>query len=87
MNEYERKKQARIERYRERAGQAIAESSALSRQASDMLSAIPPGQPFLVDHHSYKADKRYRENIGKKMDQAVTFKKLRYNRPEKSKSA
>lgn len=71
MNEYERKKQARIERYRERAGQARAESSALSRQASDMLSAIPPGQPFLVDHHSYKADKRYRENIGKKMDQAI----------------
>ncbi len=71
MNDYERKKQARIERYRERAEQARAESSTLSRQASDMLSAIPPGQPFLVDHHSYKADKRYRENIGKKMDQAI----------------
>lgn len=71
MNEYERKKQARIERYRERAGQARAESSALSRQASDMLSAIPPGQPLLVDHYSYKSDKRYREKIGKKMDQSI----------------
>ena len=71
MNEYERKKQARIDRYRERAGQARAESSTLSRQASDMLSAIPPGQPLLVDHHSYKADKRYREKIGKKMDQSI----------------
>ena len=71
MNEYERKKQARIERYRERSGQARAESSALSQQASDMLSAIPPGQPLLVDHYSYKSDKRYREKIGKKMDQSI----------------
>lgn len=71
MNEYERKKQARIDRYRERAGQARAESSTLSRQASDMLSAIPPGQPLLVDHYSYKSDKRYREKIGRKMDQSI----------------
>lgn len=71
MNEYERKKQARIDRYRDRADKARGESAALSRQASDMLSAIPPGQPLLVDHYSYKSDKRYRERIGKKMDQAI----------------
>ena len=72
MNEYERKRQARIDHYRDKAGQARAESSALSRKASDMLSAIPPGQPLLVDHHSYHRDKRYRERIGQTMDKAIT---------------
>lgn len=71
MNEYERKKQARIDHYRDKAEQARAESSTLSRKASDMLSAIPPGQPLLVDHHSYKRDKRYRERIGQTMDKAI----------------
>lgn len=71
MNDYEQKKQDRIARYRERAAQSRSESAALTRQADTMLSAIPPGQPMLVDHHSYKSDKRYRERIGKKMEQAV----------------
>lgn len=71
MNEYEKKKQDRIDRYRERAGQARAESKTLSTQAHTMLSAIPPGQPLLVDHYSYRSDKRYRENIGRKLDKAI----------------
>lgn len=71
ISEYERKKQARIDRYLDKAEQARAESSSLSQKASDMLSAIPPGQPMLVDHYSYKRDKRYRERIGQTMDKAI----------------
>lgn len=71
INEYERKKQARIGRYLDKAEHARAVSNSLSQKASDMLSAIPPGQPMLVDHHSYKRDKRYRERIGQTMDKAI----------------
>ena len=66
MNEYERRKQARIERYEERAERARAESASLSRQASKMSSAIPFGQPV----HG-QADRNYRNRLGAKMDKAI----------------
>ena len=71
MNDYEQRKQDRIDRYLEKAGKARAESSALSQQAHTMLSAIPPGQPMLPDHYSYKSDKRYRDRIDTKMRQSI----------------
>ena len=66
MNDYEQKKQDRIDRYRELADKAHAESSAYYKQSTDMASAIPFGQPI----HG-PADRRYREKIGKKMDQSI----------------
>lgn len=72
MNDYEQRKQDRIDRYLEKAGKARAESSALSHQAHTMLSAIPPGQPMLPDHYSYKSDKRYRDRIDTKMRQSIS---------------
>ena len=72
MNDYEQRKQDRIDRYLENAGKARAESSALSHQAHTMLSAIPPGQPMLPDHYSYKSDKRYRDRIDTKMRQSIS---------------
>ena len=72
MNDYEQRKQDRIDRYLEKAGKARAESSALSQQAHTMLSAIPPGQPMLPDHYSYKSDKRYRDRIDTKMRQSIS---------------
>lgn len=66
MNDYEAKKQARIDRYRERAERARAESDALAKRSSEMASVIPMGQPI----HGV-ADRRYRERIGQKMDQAI----------------
>lgn len=71
MNDYEKRKQERIDRYRERAEQAQVQSESLSHQASQMASAIPMGQPMMPDHYSYKADRRYRERIGQKMDQSI----------------
>lgn len=72
MNDYEQRKQDRIDRYLEKAGKARAESSALSQQAHTMLSAIPPGQPMLSEHYSYKSDKRYRDRIDTKMRQSIS---------------
>lgn len=71
MNDYEEKKQARIDRYRERAERARAESDSLYHHADTMLSAIPPGQPMMPDHHSYQSDKRYRESIDRAMEHSI----------------
>ena len=36
-----------------------------------MMDAIPTGQPLLVDHHSYKTDRNYRDRAWNKMGKAV----------------
>lgn len=66
MNDYEKRKQARIERYEERAEKARAESEALSHEATVMSSAIPFGQPV----HG-QADRNFRNRIGAKMDRVI----------------
>ena len=46
-----------------------------------MMDAIPTGQPLLVDHHSYKTDRNYRDRAWNKMGKAVeTDKKADYYR-------
>ena len=60
MNDYESKKQARIDRYRKMADKADANSSAAGERATGLLSAIPPGQPILIGHHS---EKRHRSHL------------------------
>ena len=65
MNDYEERKQSRIDRLHEKADRARAESQSLFKQSTDMASAIPFGQPI----HG-PADRRYREKIGKKMEQS-----------------
>ena len=66
MNDYEQKKQDRIDRLHARADKARAESHALFQQSTDMASAIPFGQPV---HGA--ADRRYWDKISKKMDQSI----------------
>lgn len=66
MNDYEERKQARIDRLHEKADRARAESHSLFKQSTDMASAIPFGQPV----HG-PADRRYRDKIGRKMDQSI----------------
>lgn len=70
MNDYEERKQARIDRLHEKAEKASIESHKLWKQSSDMLSRIPEGQPYITDSSSYKSDRRFREGIGKKMEQS-----------------
>lgn len=71
MNDYEAKKQARIDRYRDKADKARAESHSLYEESRHMVDAIPLGQPLLVDHYSYKSDKRYRDRAFNKMSKSV----------------
>lgn len=74
MNDYEQRKQDRIDRYREKADKARAQSDVLSKQSRDMIHAIPMGQPIIN-----AADARYRERAGSKMRQAIAeFDKAAY---------
>ena len=66
MNDYEQKKQARIDRFRNRADKARNQSDALSMQSWNMIRAIPMGQPI---HGA--ADRRYREKADNKMRQSI----------------
>ena len=70
MSEYEERKQARIDYYREKGTKARAESDSLSKQSSDMASCIPMGQPV---HGA--ADRRLRDRIARKMDQSLAVQK------------
>lgn len=71
MNSYEEKKQRRIDYYNEKAEKFEQQSSQLAKESSTMVEAIPMGQPLLVDHHSYKADKNYRDRAWNKMSKSV----------------
>lgn len=74
MNDYEQRKQDRIDRLRSRADKARAQSDALSKQSHDMIHAIPMGQPIIN-----AADARYREKAGNKMRQSIAaFEKAEY---------
>ena len=71
MNDYEERKQARIDRYREKAEKARQESRQLSHESSSMLEHIPPGQPILVGHHSERGHRKLLERSDRKMAQSV----------------
>ncbi len=66
MNDYEQRRQDRIDRLHEKAEKARSQSSDLYQKSMDMLHVIPLGQPI----HG-PADRRYRAKIDKKMDQAI----------------
>lgn len=58
MNTYEEKKQARIERYQDRADKAASRATSAYQRSNDLISGIPMGQPVLVGHHSEKRHRR-----------------------------
>ena len=64
--DYDARREARAERFRERAAAARDESAAAYSQARSMADVIPFGQPILVGHHSEKRDRRYRGRIESK---------------------
>ena len=71
MSDYEDRKQARIDRYREKAEQARQESQQLSHESISMLEHIPPGQPILVGHHSERGHRKLLERSDRKMEQSI----------------
>ena len=62
-NNYEQRKQARIDRYKELAvkNQEIADER--YNTAHKMAECIPFGQPIIVGHHSEKGDRAFRNKI------------------------
>lgn len=71
MNNYEEKRQERIDRYKDRASKSREKSSSLWGEAQKMGSAIPFGQPILVGHHSERSDRNYRDRITKKREKSI----------------
>ena len=61
-SDFEDRKEAKIERYGERAEKARHEADVQHKKAEDIGSMIPLGQPILVGHHS---EKRHRAAIEK----------------------
>ena len=62
MNDYEQKRQARIDRFTARAEKASAEATATHERAIEMSDAIPLGQP-LIRNSTYKRQVNYRNKI------------------------
>jgi hypothetical protein len=75
MNDYEIKKQNRIERYQELAEKNKRLSDQASNRAHEMASIIPIGQPILIGHYSESRDRRYRERIHNTFGKAVELDK------------
>lgn len=77
--EYENKRQARIQRLKARAERARQKSDDEYEAAHKMASAIPFGQPILVGHYSEKSDRRYRQRMANHMDKSVAaIKEAKY---------
>lgn len=71
MNDYEARKQAKIDRYNELAEKANNNSESLLKQAKSMSSCIPFGQPILIGHHSEKSDRNFRNRITNKYEKSL----------------
>ncbi len=63
---YEAKREARIERFEDRAANAQDKGESMVNGARKMASIIPFGQPILIGHHSEKRDRNYRGRIENK---------------------
>lgn len=71
MNNFEAKRQAKTERFKELAEKNRKLSGSLFSEANKMASVIPMGQPILVGHHSEKSDRNYRKRIDNKVRKAI----------------
>lgn len=68
--DYQERKEARIDRLEERAARAQAESDAASHAARQIMDHIPLGQPILVGHHSEKGHRRDLDRIDLQMQKS-----------------
>lgn len=69
--DYQERKEARIDRMEERAARAQTESSAASHAAHEIMRLIPPGQPILVGHHSERRHRRDLDKIDRNMRKSI----------------
>ena len=88
--EYEAKRQARLDRWRALATKADTQSAGAWQTAHNMASVIPFGQPILVGHHSEKRDRNYRARIdnqhrkGYELHQKAEYYRSRIEAAEKN---
>jgi hypothetical protein len=79
MNDYELKKQAKINYYKEKAAKLDKESDVLYNNAKELGSILPFGQPILVGHHSENRHRNLLKRINQKYDKAFeTMDKAKY---------
>lgn len=69
--DYQARRDARVERLENRADRARWSSAAASHAAHEIMSAIPPGQPILVGHHSEARHRRDLDKIDRKIRQSI----------------
>lgn len=69
--DYQERREARIERYEQRAASAAQASSDAASRSIGITSAIPLGQPILVDHSSAKDHRRTLERADSLMRKSV----------------
>lgn len=85
--DFEERKEARIERHEQRAAKARAESEQTMNSAREMADGIPFGQPILVGHHSEKRDRNYRDKIQKKFRKGSELQSKAKHYEDKAKAA
>ncbi|OZM70740.1 hypothetical protein CFN78_24050 [Amycolatopsis antarctica] len=61
----------RVDRLTERAGNHQAQADATRAKADQVFHNIPMGQPLLVGHHSYKADRNRRERAWNQLGKSI----------------
>lgn len=71
MENYEERRQARIERLENRAQKKRAEGEALLDSAHQRAEFIPMGQPILIGHYSEGRHRRDLERIHRKTEQGI----------------
>ncbi|MFJ9188741.1 DUF3560 domain-containing protein [Streptomyces anulatus] len=69
--ERNKRSEARSAHYAEQADRAQASSDHLDEQARQRRAAVPPGQPTMPGHHSYKADIRSRSRTHRMEGKAI----------------
>lgn len=70
-NDYFEKKEARIERLREKADKMRSESVDAFRDARKIQDSIPLGQPILIGHYSEKRSRRDRDRIDANIKKSI----------------
>jgi hypothetical protein len=70
-SDYEERREARIERMKERAANRREEAEATRGRAMRTLNIIPAGQPILIGHHSEKRHRRDLERIANQFRRAA----------------
>lgn len=86
-NLYQERREAKIDRYEEKASSAHLQAESRFNTAREMADGIPFGQPILVGHHSEKRDRRYRDRIHDNFDKAVKLENKATHYSEKASAA